>query len=111
VPDKSTIILGGMTKINQTKSGGKVPILGDLPLIGGLFRSHGKSDLQKRLYIFIKAEVIRPEASLTANNAVIELSNRNRHAFEEAETEFQTFEGWPGVKARTMGPEKVLDLE
>ena len=28
-----------MLRLNQTKGGGKVPILGDLPLIGGLFRS------------------------------------------------------------------------
>ena len=105
VPDKSTIILGGMTKINQTKSGGKVPILGDLPLIGGLFRSHSKSDLQKKLYIFVKAEVIRPEETLNEGNGLVELSMRNRRAFEEDESEFQGFEGWPGIKARAMGPE------
>ncbi|MCP4455226.1 MAG: hypothetical protein GY809_27515, partial [Planctomycetes bacterium] len=111
VPDKSTIILGGMTKINQSKSGGKVPILGDLPLIGGLFRSHGKSDIQKKLYIFVKAQVIRPEDSLAASNALVEISNRNREAFEKDEAAFQAFEGWPGIKPKVMGPEKVLDLE
>ncbi len=111
VPDKSTIILGGMTKINQSKSSGKVPLLGDLPLIGGLFRSSSKSDIQKKLYVFVKAEIIRPEESLTANNAMIELSDRNRLAFEKDEAAFQRLEGWPGIRAKTMGPEKVLDLE
>jgi len=111
VPDKSTIILGGMSKINQSKSGGKVPILGDLPLIGGLFRSHGKKDIQKKLYIFVKAQVIRPEDTVSANNALVEISNRNREAFEKDEAEFQAFEGWPGIKPRVMGPEKVLDLQ
>jgi len=107
VPDKSTIILGGMTKINQSKSGGKVPLLGDLPLIGGLFRSSGKSDIQTKLYVFVKAEIIRPEQS----NAMVELSNRNRDAFEQDEAEFQAFEGWPGIKPKVMGPERVLDLQ
>jgi len=107
VPDKSTIILGGMTKINQSKSGGKVPLLGDLPLIGGLFRSSGKSDIQTKLYVFVKAEIIRPEQA----NAMVELSNRNRKAFEEDEAEFQNFEGWPGIKPKVIAPQRVLDLQ
>ena len=107
VPDKSTIILGGMTKINQSKSGGKVPLLGDLPLIGGLFRSSGKSDIQTKLYVFVKAEVIRPEEA----NAMVELSDRNRAAFEKDEAEFQNFEGWPGIKPKVIAPQRVLDLQ
>jgi general secretion pathway protein D len=111
VPDRSTIILGGMSKINQSKSGGKVPILGDLPLIGGLFRSHGKSNIQKQLYIFVKVQVIRPEDTVAANNALVKISDRNREAFEKDEAEFQAFEGWPGFKPKAMGPEKILDLQ
>ena len=60
VPDGSTIILGGMLKLNQNKGGSKVPILGDLPLVGGLFRSVDTNDIQSMLYIFVRAEVIRP---------------------------------------------------
>ena len=58
IPDGSTIILGGMLKLNQSKAATKVPGLGDLPLLGGLFRGSHRSDLQKRLYIFVKAEII-----------------------------------------------------
>jgi len=43
VPDGSTIILGGLLKLNQSKGGTKVPLLGDIPLIGGLFRSTSNS--------------------------------------------------------------------
>ncbi|MCF7973396.1 MAG: hypothetical protein K9N55_06245 [Phycisphaerae bacterium] len=111
VPDQSTIILGGMVKLNQSKSVSKVPLLGDLPLIGGLFRGSGKSDIQKKLYVFVKAEVIRPDESLTGKSAMVEISDRNRKAFEEHEAEFQGFEGWPGLKGKPMGPDKVLDME
>ncbi|MCP4450167.1 MAG: type II and III secretion system protein [Planctomycetes bacterium] len=52
VPDASTIILGGMLRLNQTKAGKKVPILGDLPLIGMLFRGASNEDIQDKLYIF-----------------------------------------------------------
>ena len=37
VPDGSTIILGGMLRLNQTKAGTKVPILGDIPLLEALY--------------------------------------------------------------------------
>jgi type II secretory pathway component GspD/PulD (secretin) len=111
VPDQSTIILGGMVKLNQSKSVTKVPILGDLPLVGGLFRGAGKSDIQKKLYVFVKAEVIRPDESLTGKSGMVQLSDRNRKAFEEHEAEFQGFEGWPGFKAKPMAPDKVLDMQ
>ena len=60
MPDGATIILGGMIKLNQSKGGSKVPILGDLPLIGVLFRSIDNSDVESKLYIFVKAYALRP---------------------------------------------------
>jgi type II secretory pathway component GspD/PulD (secretin) len=109
VPDESTIILGGMLRLNQTKGGGKVPILGDLPLIGGLFRSVKNTDKQSHLYVFVKAEVIRPSEVLEGTSDLDRISEQHRRSFEEHEAEFQMYESWPGVKARPMGPKKVLD--
>ena len=51
VPDGRTIILGGLLKLNQVKGGTKVPILGDIPGIGGLFRSTSNTDRETKLYI------------------------------------------------------------
>ncbi len=64
VPDGSTIILGGLLKLNQHKSGRKVPLLGDIPFVGGLFRGIDNRDNQSSLYIFVKAEIIRPAGLL-----------------------------------------------
>jgi general secretion pathway protein D len=111
VPDKSTIILGGMIKLNQTKGGTKVPILGDLPLIGAAFRSVGNSDVEKKLYVFVKAEVIRPADVMAGNDALQKLSDRHRTAFERHEAEFQQEESIPGVKEKATSPEKVLDAQ
>ncbi|MGE5295213.1 MAG: secretin N-terminal domain-containing protein [Solirubrobacterales bacterium] len=110
VPDGSTIILGGMLKLNQNKGGSKVPILGDLPLIGGLFRSIDNSDVQRMLYIFVRAQVIRP-ADMSENNLedLKQISNENREAFEKHEQEFQDYQTWPGVKSKTVSPPRVLD--
>lgn len=112
VPDGSTIILGGLLKLNQTKGGKKVPILGDIPLVGGLFRGVNNSDKQSKLYIFVKAEVIRPElATGHAMEELERLSERNRLAFEQHETEFQNHQDWPGIKPKPIQPERVLEAQ
>lgn len=112
VPDGSTVILGGLIKLNQTKGGSKVPVLGDLPLLGGLFRSTANSDDQSKLYVFVKAEIIRPAAhSLAGMEDLTAISERNRLAFEQHETEFQNYESIPGIKPRNVEPVKVLDAQ
>ncbi|UCD53458.1 MAG: hypothetical protein JSW27_12555 [Phycisphaerales bacterium] len=112
VPDGSTIILGGLLKLNQNKGGKKVPLLGDLPLVGGLFRSIDNSDRQSKLYVFVKAEIIRPVDRLAQGMEDLEmLSERNRLAFEQHEREFQQYQDWPGIKSRPISPEKVLDAQ
>ncbi|MBL7145731.1 MAG: hypothetical protein ISS76_15950, partial [Phycisphaerae bacterium] len=111
VPDGSTIILGGLLKLNQSKGGTKVPILGDIPLIGGLFRSTSNSDLQRHMYVFVKAEIIRPDDKGFVGGDLQRISDRNKEAFEESEIEFQDYRNWPGVKPRKMTPLKVLETQ
>jgi len=110
VPDGSTIILGGMLKLNQSKGGSKVPILGDLPLVGGIFRSISNSDVQSKLYVFVRAEIIRPAEAIAGTHEDLErISEQNRSDFEKHEKEFQEYQSWPGIKANPTDPEKVLD--
>ena len=112
VPDGNTVILGGLLKLNQNKGGTKVPILGDLPLLGGLFRGVNNKDRQSKLYVFVKAEIIRPEQGIAHEMEDLKrLSERNRQAFEKHEMEFQRYQDWPGVKPETIEPEKVLDAD
>jgi len=112
VPDGSTIILGGMITLGQSKGGSKVPLLGDIPLIGVLFRSSGQKDRQDKLYIFVKAEIIRPAETLSQGLPDLErISERNRMAFEKFEDEFQSYKNFPGIKAKSATPLKVLDTE
>jgi len=110
VPDGATIILGGMVKLNQSKGGSKVPILGDIPLIGGLFRTINNSDIESKLYVFVKAEIIRPASAMADGMEDLQkISEVNRTAFEKYELEFQNYQDWPGVKSRPVNPSKVLD--
>ncbi len=112
VPDSSTIILGGMLRLNQSKGGKKVPILGDIPLFGALFRGLSNKDIQNKLYIFVRAEIIRPEETLALLNENLKrISEQNREAFERHESEFQDYRGWPGVKPKPTDPGKVLEVK
>jgi type II secretory pathway component GspD/PulD (secretin) len=110
VPDGSTIILGGMVKLNQNKGGSKVPILGDIPFLGGLFRTISNSDRESKLYVFVKAEIIRPADKFAQGMEDLDkISKVNRTAFEKHEQEFQDYQSWPGVKSKPVNPPKVLD--
>jgi general secretion pathway protein D len=111
IPDQSTIILGGLLKLNQSKGGTKIPILGDIPLIGGLFRNASNSDIQRNLYVFVKAEIIEPEDKSVAKSDLKDISEQNQKAFENYETEFQQYPDWPGIKPKPMTPPKVLEAQ
>lgn len=111
VPNGSTVILGGLLKLNQNKGGDKVPILGDLPLIGGLFRGIKNSDRQSKLYVFVKAEIIRPADHGQGMADLEAISERHRIAFEKHELEFQNYEDWPGIKPQPVDPVKVLEAQ
>ncbi|MBM4027347.1 MAG: hypothetical protein FJ280_18365 [Planctomycetes bacterium] len=110
LPNGSTVILGGMLRMNQSKGGSKVPLLGDIPLVGGLFRSVRNADDQRKLYMFVKAEIIRPDETVAHGMKELEvLSERDRLAFEKNELEFHRYEDWPGIKPKRVDPPKVLD--
>jgi len=111
VPDKSTIILGGILTLNQTKDTWKVPIIGDIPIVGGLFRSIDNRSDDTRLYIFVKAEILRPEETVAGLPDLEQISERNKIAFEEFEERFQNFQEWPGIKPKPVEPYKVLEAQ
>lgn len=58
--DGQTIVLGGLIAENVTKVREKVPVLGDIPLLGRLFRSESSSSDKKNLMIFVTPTIIDP---------------------------------------------------
>jgi type II secretory pathway component GspD/PulD (secretin) len=88
-----------------------VPILGDIPLVGGLFRKIGNSSSDTRLYVFVKGEILRPDDTLAGLPDLQRISERNRAAFEELEQKFQSHQDWPGVEPKPVEPLRVLDAQ
>lgn len=111
VPDKSTIILGGIITLEQTKDNWKIPLLGDVPIVGGLFRKIDNSSRQSRLYVFVKADILRPAENQEGLPDLERISEKNRLAFEKYEEKFQTYKDWPGIKPKPVDPLRVLNIE
>lgn len=111
VPDKSTIILGGILTLDQDKDSGKVPLFGDIPLIGGLFRNIDNSDIETKLYIFVRADILRPSDTEKGLPDLQSISQQNRMAFEDSEEKFQQQRQWPGVESEPLDPLRVLDAQ
>ena len=64
VEDGETVVLGGVFK--QTKQQGvtKVPVLGDMPFVGALFRKNTESDTKEELLVFITPRIVTEGVSL-----------------------------------------------
>ena len=59
VSDGEVIVLGGLIQQNERISVDKVPLLGDIPLIGRAFRSEGKTQENTNLMIFLRPTIVR----------------------------------------------------
>ena len=61
-----TIVLGGLIRDDVTESESKVPILGDIPFIGALFRSTSKQVTKQNLLVFLRPTILRDKESTRA---------------------------------------------
>lgn len=69
VPDGGMLVLGGLTSESVRETVQKVPGLGDIPVLGGLFKSRGTSKERRNLMVFLKPTIARDtltEASITS---------------------------------------------
>jgi general secretion pathway protein D len=61
--DGATLVMGGLTREEVKKTSDKVPVLGDIPFLGALFRSKGESSSKRNLLIFVTANLVSPGGS------------------------------------------------
>jgi general secretion pathway protein D len=62
--DGATVVMGGLMTEDVKKINDKIPVLGDVPLIGGLFRNAGERSEKKNLLIFVTAKLVDPAGQL-----------------------------------------------
>ncbi len=63
VDDGGIIVLGGLIEDRFVENKSKVPLLGDLPYVGGLFRSESRTKNRTNLMVFLRPVVLRDATS------------------------------------------------
>lgn len=61
--DGATLVMGGLTREEVKKVNDKVPVLGNLPVVGRMFRSEGETSAKRNLLIFVTANLVSPGGS------------------------------------------------
>ena len=80
VEDGQIIVLGGLIGDNYTDGTSKIPWLGDLPLIGALFRYDNKSRTRTNLMVFIRPTVLRnnEQNNIFSNNKLDDIEDKRK---------------------------------
>jgi type IV pilus assembly protein PilQ len=63
VKDGQTLVIGGIYVVDKSERQSSVPYLGDIPLLGALFRNNEISDSRKELLIFVTPRVVQQPVS------------------------------------------------
>ncbi|HOJ93772.1 MAG TPA: type II and III secretion system protein, partial [Fervidobacterium nodosum] len=58
IKDGQTLVIGGLSREEKSKSEWKVPILGDIPILGYLFRGTKETSEQRSITIFLTAKIV-----------------------------------------------------
>jgi type II secretory pathway component GspD/PulD (secretin) len=59
VKDGSTVVIGGLIQTQKAKNDTKIPVLGDIPLLGKLFTGTFRYTQKKELVIFVTPHIVR----------------------------------------------------
>jgi general secretion pathway protein D len=74
VYDGSTVVLGGLMREDVQKTEDRTPIVGDIPIVGRLFRTNAEQHIKRNLVIFVTARLVTPSgAPLNPNEEEEEL--------------------------------------
>ncbi|MFO7155240.1 MAG: pilus assembly protein N-terminal domain-containing protein [Pseudomonadota bacterium] len=77
-----TIVLSGVYTLDEQKSVSKVPLLGDIPILGELFKQRTTDDTERELLIFVTPRLVNPES-----REVVSAIERMRETYEAGERE------------------------
>ena len=73
--DGQTIVLGGLISDDRMDTKGQVPVLGDIPVVGSLFKDHRLEQSKRTLFVFLRPTILRTasEVSTAADGKYLRL--------------------------------------
>ena len=66
--DGQTVVLGGLMREDVQKTEDRTPIIGDIPIVGRLFRTNAEQHIKRNLVIFVTARLVNPGGQLVNSN-------------------------------------------
>ena len=63
--NRGTVVLGGLITDDRINGSSKVPGLGDLPVVGELFKSRNARNTQRTLFVFLRPTILRSREDIT----------------------------------------------
>lgn len=101
VRDQQTVVIGGLMRDQVNRTQKKIPLLGDIPLLGALFRRTSTTKSKSNLLLFLTPYIVRTQADL---RAIYERKMRERQEFLDRYFVFGSHQYRPTVDySRTRG--------
>lgn len=94
--DMQTLVVGGLVRDNITLIENKIPVLGDIPWLGWLFKSQSRQTQKLNLLVFLTPQVVRDEVDM------VELNSRKA-------TELSTLQRENRIEESTRIKQEVLE--
>jgi type II secretory pathway component GspD/PulD (secretin) len=86
VKDGQTVVIGGLIETKLIKSLFKIPLLGDLPLVGKAFRTKSNSNTKTNLIILLTVHILNDKDNTLSKNALREINNIDIKNLKDSET-------------------------
>jgi general secretion pathway protein D len=83
VGDSDTVVIGGLIRDKLSETTSKIPLLGDIPLLGWLFRSKTSSTDKTNLLIFLTPHIVRQYEKV---RAILDQKLKERDEYLETNT-------------------------
>ena len=111
VRDKDTIAMGGLMRDKETNTVSKVPLLGDIPVLGWLFKNSSKTVEKVNLLFFMTPKILAPYEKGNSDNVKDLLNRRQAHLKNTIgdEDAFQTTVKGLYDKAKKQGEGPLYD--
>jgi general secretion pathway protein D len=91
IPDGYTVVVGGIELESESRGVTQVPGLGDIPIVGELFKTRSNSANRSRFYVFIRASILR-------DKGFEDLKFISEHDIAKSGVD----DGWPVVEPRVI---------
>jgi len=105
VPNGATVVIGGLTLDDQTETTSQVPILGDIPILGFLFRSKSTRQQKNTLFLFLTPRILTDPQFRDLD----EISTRKKAEIAALQGQVDLVDPEFGRRFRMLDPSKSIE--